>query len=98
MDAGEIDVGPWLDDIQDALDRYWGTPRRMWVLAGEAYLSAADKRGRTLEHVVNRAATGADVSYPFRQTRRIGDQHQWLQRCVEQEAAVMPYAMQDTGQ
>lgn len=54
--------------------------------------------GRTLAHVVNRAATGADVSYPFRQMRRIGDQHQWLQRCIEQEAVVTPYTMQDIGQ
>lgn len=45
MDVREIDVGLWLDDIPDTLDRYWDAPRRLWVLAGEAYLSAADKRG-----------------------------------------------------
>lgn len=94
----EIDVGEWLDDIQAALAAYWEAPQEVWVLVGEAYVSAADAQGRTLKHVVTQAATGADVYYPFRQTSGIGDQHRWLQQCVQQETAAMPHALWDTGQ
>lgn len=97
-EISDVEVDRWLDEIAAPLKNYLEGVQEVWVLIGEAYLSAEDASGRRLEHVLTTAAGDATVRYPFRQTDGIGEQQRWLTSCIDQGAAVMPYRLWESGQ
>lgn len=93
----DVDVAAWLDDVEEQIaadvepDVSEGATE-VWMLVGRRYLDAADRRGRTLRHVLNGLDT--TVYYPFGQT----EGQQWLDHVVEAGEPAMPFHVFDEGQ
>lgn len=99
--AKDIDPDAYVDRIADELAAYagreWESKGAVWILVSQPYLTLEDESGRTVRGVVSEGVEQA-VRFPFRQTSGIGKQMGWLNSCVKQGRAAMPYEMDDPGQ
>ncbi|MFU1780203.1 DUF6884 domain-containing protein [Haloarcula japonica] len=68
----------------------------VYVLLGKKYLEAEDDNGESLRDRLD--SYDVQVRYPFDETSGIGEQNQWLNKCVEKGRIGSPTAMIDDGQ
>jgi hypothetical protein len=94
----DVQVDGWLKRVdaylQNEID--FQPEDEVYVLLGKKYLEAEDQDGESLRDRLD--SYDVQVNYPFDQTSGIGEQNQWLNKCVEKGRIGSPTALIQDGQ